>query len=229
MKTIIHNEAVRQRGAIPRGVRRVLTASLSHCSIVFIVLALLMPASVRAQTQAVPVPIGTLLATQAVSNGAAIQFAGLTGNAAYVVQCHAIQVATSAVHLQIELGEGATPSWNTAASYFYANVITNSSNGTPTYFVGETGTAILLDWSSGVVGNNSNHLNTAKFWLADLATTGYKPIDYTVSYFDTGSHLHNVSGSGSWQGDAGAITAWRLRASSGNISGTCNLFQLGGS
>ena len=183
-----------------------------------------------AQTAAVPPPMGTLAQTQTVTAGAGIQFTGLAGNAAYAMQCHALQVATNAVHLQLEVGEGATPIWQTAGSYFVTGSTMNSqaTNAWTTNYGGETQTAVLLDWSGAIVSNGASELNLVELHFADLASAGFKPIQFHTTYMNTSTHLQNTLGVGEWRGDTNPITAIRLRASSGNISGTCNLYQLSG-
>jgi len=254
MKKMFTNEAVRQRGSIAVPHRRrslvrngqtLLTASLPHWSIpAFVALTVLAPAALGQaypDLQAVPPPtvsaaqlgnaLGTLVSTQTASGGAAISFTGLAGNAAYFLQCHGVQPATNSVHLQLEVGEGSTPSWETGGNYFTAASTINSQAGNQwtTNYGGETQTAILLDWSSAIVSNGANELAGGEFWFADLAAAGYKPIRFQFGYTNTTPHIQFTTGTGMWRGDTAAITALRLKASSGNISGTCNLFQLSGS
>jgi hypothetical protein len=213
-------------------VPRPLTASLPHCSIpVLAALALLAPICGNAQTPAVPLPLGTLVATQTVSGAAAIQFTGLAGNAAYLLQCHNIQVATNNVHLELQVGEGATPTWQTGSNYWFAGNTLNSSNGSSSITASQAATGIILDYATTpFVGNTGTFLNDYTIAFADLAqTAGYKAFDYTGHWWGTGPSLNPQTGSGAWHGDTNAITGVQLLASSGNISGTCNLYQLGGS
>ena len=130
--------------------------------------------SASAQTQAVPPPGSTLVATQTVSAGTAIQFTGLAGNAPYRLTCHGVQVGTNNVHVELQVGEGSAPSWETASSYWVAAAAgykkfnftgaldngSGNSNSTFGYgaWHGDTGavTAVQLVPSSGTISGTCN-------------------------------------------------------------------------
>jgi hypothetical protein len=174
--------------------------------------------------------LGTLVSSQTVAAGAAIQFTGLSGNAAYKMLCHGINPATTNVHLQLQVGEGGTPTWETGGSYWVAGLANNSSGAASAVFAGETATGILLDWSATNTLSGATQLAQFEITFADLANiAGYKGFDFVGHYLNTSSHSNSTFGYGAWHGDTGAITALQLMASSGNISGTCNLYQLSGS
>lgn len=215
--------------------RSVLAAVL--CGVSAAALAQSYPPGQDIPARTVPAPqlgnaLGTLVATQTVTGAASIAFTGLSGTAKYHLSCHGIQPATNAVHLYLRVGEGATPTWETGGNYFVASQTLNANSGTASIVVATTSTAVDLTFiNSAVVTNGANYFAGYEITFGDLAQTGYKSFDYTGHWWNTDSpaHLQNNLGSGAWTGDTAAITAVEILASSGNITGTCNLFQLGGS
>ena len=254
MKIVLNNAAVRQRevfGAFgpPFAARtkqpKSVIASLSHCSILLSALALLRPGTADAQIwpplQAVPpatVPAAqlgnageTLVATQVVANGATIPFTGLAGNVKYRLSCHGLQLATNGNHFLLQIGEGATPTWETGGNYWFANFTVNSASNATSATSSQSAAAINLDFNTSalVIGANGNYNAAYEFDFGDLAATGYKPFVFTGSWWSTTPSLQPEWGSGAWHGDTNAITAVQLVGSSGNITGTCNLYQRNGS
>jgi len=184
--------------------------------------------SASAQTQAVPPPGSTLVATQTVSAGTAIQFTGLAGNAPYRLTCHGVQVGTNNVHVELQVGEGSAPSWETASSYWVAAAANNSSGSAVASFDSQAAGGIWLDWSTGIMSNAGTALALFDILFADLAAAGYKKFNFTGALDNGSGNSNSTFGYGAWHGDTGAVTAVQLVPSSGTISGTCNLYQLAG-
>ena len=185
----------------------------------------------RAQSQAVPVPAATLIATAAPSGSpAVIQFTGLAGNQAYALSCHGIQVGINNSHLQLQVQEGGA-TWETGSSYWEAALANNSSGSAAASFDSEAAAGIFLDWSTGIVSNAASALAVIDVQFADLASaTGYKIFKFTAGFQNGSSHSNSTFGYGHWHGDTNPITGVQLNAGGNAITGgACNLYQLAGS
>jgi hypothetical protein len=166
------------------------------------------------------------ISTQTISAGATIQFTGLATYDRYQLFCNGVFPATASINAIMQVGEGAGPTWNTTGSYLNVGDYL-VSDGTTTTFQSQmntkTGTSFLLVASPPNTIAGSMTLSALFFSMTQ--TNVVKHIRYEVGFYD-GTQLFATRDAGAWVGDTGAITAIRIMASSGNITGTCSLYAL---
>jgi len=158
------------------------------------------------------------VSTQTVSAGASIAFTGLATYVNYQLECTAVFPATPSTGLFLQVGEGGTPTWETSSySYTRMIIISNSATVVPDAQSGASGLnlassvgAVATSWTGSFTIHNATSTNTVKHM------TGHGALLSTDQY--------NVVYSGAYIGDTNAITAIRLIAASGNISGVCTLY-----
>lgn len=164
----------------------------------------------------------TLISTQTASNSAALQWTNLpTTYNDLELKCQGITPAANA-GLNIQVGEGAGPTWETS-SYTYAVLIWSSSSSVVSPQGNGGASSIQL------VGNNAVNGGTAivDANIANVASsTTYKFILAHTGFSNSGSLLM-ASASGEYVGDTNPVTAIRVLMSTGNItSGTCSLYGI---
>jgi hypothetical protein len=169
-------------------------------------------------------PAMTLISTQLASTSTSLQWTGLGSSYnTYMLDCNGLTMTTSGVSLEMQVGEGATPTWENGAHYAYS-MYANGSSSSAT-----TGTSILL--ASALAGTTSvaEAAGTTAYIRNVSNTSIWKTVTFESGYFVTSSNAPEASvGSGAWAGDAGAITALQIIPSSSTIaSGQCSLYGLG--
>ncbi len=165
----------------------------------------------------------SLISTQTASASASLQWTGLGSSYTYLrLLCTNLVSATSGNLVRVQLGQGATPTWQTANSSTAIYV----SNTTP-------GNAIFqsTNYSGFPISNNGTS-----------STSGYTSFDMTLYNMASGGTYKNATwtgmvslngtttletsyGGGNYNGNTTAITAVRVLYSAGNItSGQCSLY-----
>jgi hypothetical protein len=170
-------------------------------------------------------PEGELIGTQTASNSAALTFTGLPVFAYYRLTCSALVPATDTVYADLQFGEGATPTWQTAGyRWTYNYQATASSGGNSNSGSGGT-SAIQLGGAATNTASYGGFSLTAR--LDNLAsTTQQKSVDFVTRLFN-GSDYYEEEGIAYYTGDTNAVTGLQLLMSSGNItSGQCSLYGL---
>jgi len=168
----------------------------------------------------------TLLQTASASGTTTIPFTAIsTAYKHFMLQGTGIITASSAV-LGLQVGEGVTPTWETAASYRYAGVfIDDIGAGSLNTFGTATATDITLTLNA--IGGASISSGTFTVWFTNLAsTTQYKSFSMKSSWVDSGARAANWDGSGHWSGDTNAITAVRLIAGANITAGEFSLYGI---
>jgi hypothetical protein len=168
----------------------------------------------------------SLISTQTASASASLQFTSLpTTYNTYLLNCNALLPATNAVHLQLQFGEGATPTWETASYRYTVGGATDGSSWGVT--TSTSATMIQLDGGTATLTSTASW-GGANFqvWISNVAgSTQDKIADWTGGFGGNTPNLAMTSGAGIYTGDTNAITAFRVQFSSGNItSGTCSLY-----
>lgn len=153
---------------------------------------------------------------------ASIAFTGLD-TASYhrwELDCHDLFPAT-ATTIGIQVGEGATPTWETASTYFVSEW--DNTSGSLTNLTNATEPSIFL--GTGSYANSANNgAGNFHATIGDLSrAVGNKLFSFYGSYTKNAVGSGAYGGTGAWEGDTNAITAIRIIAASGNISGSCTL------
>jgi hypothetical protein len=161
------------------------------------------------------------IGNQTVSAGASIAFTGLATYTNYQLVCTGVFPATNATTINIQVGEGGTPTWETS-SYFYARITISSQGTTVSGNVSEASAGVLV-----VTGNTNTIAASASFvaYIMNATSTNTtKMINLQVNELD--GHVFPSYGGGAYTGDTNAITAVRVIAATGNISGNCTLYGM---
>ena len=158
--------------------------------------------------------------TQVANNSSSLDFTGL--NATYGtlhLDCHGVTPCNSGADVMVRVGTGETPTWQTSG-YQYSAIYNLASTATPAGVASASDSGINM----GALGLSSDPANLTTFRanFSDLATTGFKMIDFVESGW-TGGTFRHVTGSGTWSNTT-AITGIRFMMGGGNIAaGTCTL------
>jgi hypothetical protein len=173
-----------------------------------------------------PRGILTPIATTLASTSATIDFTGLTSAfTKYTVLIHDLVPATDNVYLQMRVGTGGGPTWQSGASaYSYGYRLQGPTNG------GDGGSGADADGTSIHLTRPSNGISSSGGLLAEITIANpsgaslNKLINYVVGYNQTAAAgVAHITGS-AFFGSATAVTAIRFLVSSGNI--TSGTFQL---
>ena len=168
------------------------------------------------------------ISTQTASAAASIAWTGLgTTYNEYVLECPYIYPAVDNDQISLQVGEGATPTWQAANYQWQQSYV--SSAASPTITPASSGGA-----DTGFVmaaGGSHNVVTDALSVHASIynipSTTYYTSVRSNVTLY---SSLNSVSylftGGGTYSGDTTAKTALRLVASTGNITGSCSLWGI---
>jgi hypothetical protein len=161
----------------------------------------------------------TFISTANVSGGASIAFTGLATYNNYVMVCRNVIAATAADSMSFQIGTGATPTWQTSSyKYFRLNGASNSSTVSGSNNASASGLDITL-------GSADNPHDLTLNLYDVLSTTKPKHMFYFGDYYD-GRLTNYKTGAGAYTGANTAVTAVRIIAASGNISGVCTLYGL---
>jgi hypothetical protein len=164
----------------------------------------------------------TLISTQVASSSASLSWTGLgsTYNN-YVLVCSSIIPATNNATCELQFGEGATPTWETA-NYKWASYIADSTPPSSST-AGSTSDASIHVDSTTNVASGAMFINATLLGIP--STTTYKTVLFQA--IDGGTNVFVPMGGGQYTGDTNAVTAVRVLFSSGNISsGTCSLYGI---
>jgi len=166
--------------------------------------------------------------TQTASNSASLSFTGL--GSAYntlLLDCNGLQPVTNGVDLELQYGEGATPTWETS-NYAYVSG-GPSSGGNAAYIYSNSASAIYLNYANGNDVNTATQEEVVKVWIHNVGQAGiYKTSLGQSDDCDSSTYQANAEViDGKYTGDTNPITAIRILYSSGNISaGQCSLYGL---
>lgn len=169
-----------------------------------------------------------LISTQVAAGSATLQWTGLgTTYNVYQLNCGGLVPATDAVGIQLQFGEGGTPTWETANYKWTVGWVQTdgtASATTPITSASDSGVNII---GTGSVHNTTvQSANTSVMIYNIPSATLTKTVIFSSSKYNTsGTVLAVFQGGGNYVGDANAITAMRVQATSGNLTiGTCSLY-----
>lgn len=161
------------------------------------------------------------ISTQTASGAASIAFTGLATYDIYQLECQAIFPATNTTTVNFQVGEGGTPTWEASSYKWFAQ--TGASSSTTV-----NGTASASDTGIRLESNNGNVVAKAfstSITISNVTSTStVKHVFFKNTELDTDQFVNY--GAGSYTGDTNAVTAVRIIAASGNISGKCTLLGL---
>lgn len=135
----------------------------------------------------------------------------------YMIIIRNFSVATNNVSVQLQLYSGG--SYQTTSYSSSAVVAGSAGNSTSTTFIGLG--------KAGFVSNTSTYPCHGTLWISNpSSTTTYKPVYALFSYYDTNvaTQYGPSTSAGVWTGGTGAITGFQILASSGNITGTVQIY-----
>jgi hypothetical protein len=166
-------------------------------------------------------PSLAFISTQTASAAASMQWTGLgsTYNT-YQLSCNRVFPATNTTTIYIQVGEGGGPTWETSSyqwSVMYMTSNTNTVNG----FSNSSDSGVQL-----VVGSNTLAASSAfEATIFNVPVSGVnKMVTAIPVYADATPNVNFLFLSGGYLGDTNTVTAIRVIASTGNISGTCTLY-----
>jgi hypothetical protein len=163
-----------------------------------------------------------LISTQTASNSASLQFTNLpTGYNTLFLNCQGLITSVDQVGVSLEVGEGATPTWETSGSYQVGSYQAGGGN-----FQNDSSSS-----ATGTASTNSSNVYPAsiKAYIGNVGSSSiYKNIDYEGDSWYSGiSAFFHFGGSGFWSADTNPITGLEVIPGSGNItSGTCSLYGM---
>ena len=179
------------------------------------------------------IPIGSnvsFISTQTASSSANLQFTNLpTGYSTLVLNCVNISTSISGNNsLHLYVGEGATPTWKTGATYTYVGRWACSNDSGTSY------------GQSDSLGNATDLIDEASFSYNPTALTIYlynyslygffKPALYQQMYVASDAPYGGLcmgDGSTAWAGDTNPLTGLELAPTSGTINaGECTLYAM---
>lgn len=163
------------------------------------------------------------VSTQTASGGASIAWTGLgaTYND-YFINCYGVYPA-SAASVLVQFGEGGTPTWQTSG-YNWSAAQSEGDNTTLTG-VSSGGTDAGISVSFGAYSGTSSKTNSFHGVIHNIPGVFYASMEYVLAQSGTSTSFAGAGG-GRYPSDTTAKTAVRVIASSGNISGTCNLWGI---
>jgi hypothetical protein len=167
----------------------------------------------------------TLISTQTASASASLQFTNLptTYNTLFL-DCNDIVTGTG--NLELQFGEGATPTWETA-SYKYSYTNRGSTN---TVGGGASNSAAGIFISGGAYnGSNAAQTVTAKVYINNVGDSSfYKQVVGTSTSWDGAGVFYPWILGGAYAGDHNAITGLKVLVSdaSNMTSGQCSLYGM---
>jgi hypothetical protein len=163
------------------------------------------------------VPLGTLTA----SASASLQFTNLpTSYNTLFLNCAGLLLSSSSNKFYFRVGEGATPTWETAANYTVAKNYAGGGGG-------ESDVTNATDLTAPG-GNYSSTVPTSlKMYIDNVGSSGIvKQTTWAINQVAAGS-FYNTIGGGYWNADTNPITAIEVVPSAGTISsGTCSLYGM---
>lgn len=167
------------------------------------------------------VPIGSIAAN---NTGTTLAFTGLGGYSTIFLKCSGIQLATSGAYPELQLGTGASPTWD-AAGYYYTQKY-EGTGGANALTYGNNLSVFYLSYNG--LNNGSSYAWSAEIWIEAANISGiYHSAHAEARYADTTPNYVSVRETGIDTNSTGVITGVRLLTSSGNIAaGTCSAFYM---
>ena len=173
------------------------------------------------RTSWIPVDGGMhfIISTQTASSSTTLQFTNLpTSYNTLFLNCTGVVTGSNGQQLQLIVGEGAGPTWETGSHHTLSNIW--AGGGSTGVQAGTTGTDLLEE--SGI----SNTIPTSyKIYIDNTASSSlYKDVSYVASA--GGGTIYTQSGWGYWNNDTNPITGFELVGISATFSGTCSLYGM---
>ena len=167
----------------------------------------------------------SLISTQTASASASLQFTNLpTSYYTLFLDCN--QIVTGTGLLELQFGEGATPTWETA-SYKYSYNYRSTSNAASG--AASTSAAGILISGSANNGTNAAQVVTAKVYINNVGDLSfYKQVVGLSTSWDNSTVLYPWIAGGAYVGDHNAITGLKVLVSDGTnmTSGQCSLYGM---
>jgi hypothetical protein len=141
------------------------------------------------------------------------------------LNCAGLLVSNTSTALNLVVGEGATPTWETGGHYSDEQMYVTGS--TPNNPISTTGTSDLFSGSTGTLSTTTP--SSFKLYIDNVASsTLYKIMTFQGFWKGSSIGLTGVSGWGFWNNDTNAVTGLELFASGGGTisSGTCSLYGM---
>lgn len=169
--------------------------------------------------------VGYIQTQSAIASSAAfLAFTGLdtASYKSWHLECRNI-TPSNATQVGIQIGEGSTPTWMGTAHYIMSQTL--SSAAAPVTYAPGLSSILFLgpdnwDNTQGSPGNFSADVGDLAF---PNGAGGTKIFRVSAAYTKSGVGPANLSGMGEWNGDTNPITAIRVLATTGNITGSCTL------
>jgi hypothetical protein len=169
------------------------------------------------------------ISTQTASSSASLQFTNLpTSYNTLFLNCVGLLVSATNSYLELQVGEGAGPTWETGAHYTVVGAyddMSGSGSNSPAITGGVTETDL-----TGTCTGCSFTTTQPELLRAYIDNIGSSSIVKNVqwSVFDEeGSRWYNHWGMSFWNNDTNPVTAIQVTVGNGNItSGTCSLYGM---
>jgi hypothetical protein len=174
------------------------------------------------------------ISTQTASSSASLQFTNLpTSYNTLFLNCAGLLVSSAHGYLQLLVGEGATPTWETGAHYIVATEFTDvySGGGGGASVNGGTTSTDLLDWVSAPTASTTQP-QTLKAYIDNVGSSSIHKNVYYNFFQEQTPDYYQVMGMSFWSNDTNAVTGLEVTTtgdggSAGNItSGTCSLYGM---
>ena len=160
-----------------------------------------------------------LILSQSASASATIDFTTVLNDTydGYQLVGSSIKPATDNTKLQLQIGTGGTPTYQTLG-YAWSQVYTIAATQTPTGSTSDTHIGILDAGGTNDLGNAAGENGSFVLYFNNPEITDFCNFTYTGTYNRAADSLPISNfGGGTWS-TAGAITAIRFLMSSGNIA-----------
>jgi hypothetical protein len=162
----------------------------------------------------------TLISTQTASASASLQFTNLpTSYNTLFLNCSGLLTSGGAA-LELFVGEGAGPTWETGAHYTIGGYYSGASSANV-----NTSTAPSL---LSTTGDSTSKPASLTAHINNISSSRlYKMATYDYSLYDASNFLFNELFTAYWNNYTNPVTGLELTLSAGNIaSGTCSLYGL---
>lgn len=166
------------------------------------------------------------LATYTADNSATIDIVGILDNKydVYVVRLDLV-AATDGADLQMLVGTGATPTYDTGANYSVSSWWADSADSALTFESSQTASNMIIAKS---VGSDTGEVVAAEITINNPSSTAnYKPISSTSTFINADGNSTQQHSSCANKNNTSAITAIRFKFSTGNIeSGNIRIYGI---
>jgi hypothetical protein len=170
----------------------------------------------------------TLISTKTASASASLQFTNLpTSYNTLFLNCLGLLGSVGTGSIQVKVGEGATPTWETGSHYTVS--LSFFATGMGANPAGSYSTTDADLTGNNPPGESTTIPGSIKLYIDGVASASrYKMATFFTSiYTDTSiPSMVTVAGSGYWNNDTNPVAALEVVPTSGTVTGTCSLYGL---